>query len=157
MIVYHGSYMEIRKPDLAFSKRPLDFGKGFYTTTILSQAEDWCQKFIRQGKRGIVSSYHVDGTVFKQYQVKTFDSYSEDWLDFIVSCRRDFDDTDYDIVVGGIANDKVFNTIELYLVNLIPKEETIRRLKYEKPNQQICFRNQQLMDEHINFQRSVEI
>lgn len=43
------------------------------------------------------------------------------------------DATDYDIVIGGAANDKVFNTVELYFDNLIDKKEAIRRLRYEKP------------------------
>ena len=40
-----------------------------------------------------------------------FDSYSEEWLDFILNCRSRRDASDYDIVTGGVANDKVFNTV----------------------------------------------
>ena len=50
------------------------------------------------------------------------------------------DSTDYDLVVGGVANDKVFNTVELFFDGLIDKAEAINRLRYEKPNLQICFR-----------------
>lgn len=42
------------------------------------------------------------------------------------------------IGLGGVTNDKVFNTVELYFDNLIDKKEAIRRLRYEKPNLQIC-------------------
>ena len=52
------------------------------------------------------------------------------------------DATDYDIVIGGAANDKVFNTVELYFDNLIDKKEVIRRLRYEKLNLQMCLRTQ---------------
>ena len=38
-----------------------------------------------------------------------------------------------------MANDKVFNTVELYFDHLIDKDEALRRLRYEKPNMQICF------------------
>lgn len=48
----------------------------------------------------------------------------------------------YDIVIGGVANDKVFNTVELYFDHLIDKAEAIKRLRYEKPNLQICFRTE---------------
>lgn len=44
------------------------------------------------------------------------------------------------LVVGGITNDKVFNAVELFFDGLINKTETINRLRYEKPNLQICFR-----------------
>ena len=38
MIVYHGTTMELKEPDVAFSKNFLDFGKGFYVTTYQEQA-----------------------------------------------------------------------------------------------------------------------
>ena len=41
---------------------------------------------------------------------------------------------------GGVANDKVFNTVELFFDGLIDKEEAIKRLRFEKPNLQLCFR-----------------
>ena len=49
MILYHGSYAEISEPDLSHSRANVDFGKGFYTTTIHEQAEKWCGKFKRRG------------------------------------------------------------------------------------------------------------
>ena len=55
------------------------------------------------------------------------------------------DATDYDLVVGGVANDKVFNTVELFFDGLIDKAEAIKRLRYEKPNVQICFRTERAL------------
>ena len=57
----------------------------------------------------------------------------------------------YDIVIGGVANDRVFNTIQLYFDGLIDKAESIKRLRYDKPNLQYCFRNQAVIDEHLKF------
>ena len=56
------------------------------------------------------------------------------------------DATDYDIVIGGAANDKVFNTVELFFEGLINKAEAISRLRYEKPNLQICFRTEKALE-----------
>ena len=50
-----------------------------------------------------------------------------------------------DLVVGGVANDKVFNTVELFFDGLIDKTEAINRLRYEKPNLQICFRTEKAL------------
>jgi hypothetical protein len=41
MTVYHGGILEIRNPDVTHSKKYLDFGKGFYVTSFLKQAERW--------------------------------------------------------------------------------------------------------------------
>ncbi len=38
MIVYHGSTLEIKNPDVKHSKSSLDFGKGFYVTSFSEQA-----------------------------------------------------------------------------------------------------------------------
>ena len=35
MIVYHGSLEIVKNPDIQHSFRPLDFGKGFYVTTVI--------------------------------------------------------------------------------------------------------------------------
>ena len=59
--------------------------------------------------------------------------------------RRGKDSIDCDLVVGGVANDKVFNTVELFFDGLIDKTEAINRLRYEKPNLQICFRTEKAL------------
>ena len=43
-------------------------------------------------------------------------------------------------------NDKVFNTVELFFDGLIDKKEAIERLRYEKPNLQICFRTEKALE-----------
>ncbi len=45
MILYHGSDLEILKPDVIHSRKNLDFGCGFYTTPLYEQAQKWCEKF----------------------------------------------------------------------------------------------------------------
>ena len=62
-----------------------------------------------------------------------------------MNCRSGKDSTDYDLVVGGVANDKVFNTVELFFDGLIDKTEAINRLRYEKPNLQISFRTEKAL------------
>lgn len=157
MILYHGSDIEVSKPDLLHSRERVDFGKGFYTTPILEQAVKWCGKFKRQGREGIITKYIFDESAYKDRKVLRFDSYSEEWLDFILTCRSGKDTTDHDIVIGGVANDKVFNTVELYYENLIDKSEAIKRLRYEKPNFQVCFRSQKAIDQYLTFERSDKV
>lgn len=146
MILYHGSYLEISRPDLVHSRSNVDFGRGFYVTPLHEQAAKWVGRFKRLGKDGVVSRYLFDESRKAELKVLEFDSYSEEWLDFILDCRSGRDSSDYDIVVGGVANDKVFNTVELFWDGLIDKKEAIKRLRYEKPNLQICFRTEKALD-----------
>ena len=47
MLVYHGSDVEIKTPDVFHSRLHLDFGKGFYTTPLKRQAVKWCDRFLK--------------------------------------------------------------------------------------------------------------
>lgn len=77
-------------------------------------------------------------------------------VDFVLNCRSGKDTSNYDFVMGGVANDKVFNTVELFFDGLIDKREAIKRLRYEKPNQQICFRTEKALS-LLHFEGSEQI
>ncbi len=154
MRVYHGSFIEIKSPDVIHSRKAVDFGPGFYVTPIYEQVVKWAEKFKRKGKTSVVSSYSFNEDAINELKVLRFESYSDDWLDYILKCRSGIIEDDYDIVIGGVANDKVFNTVELFFDGLIDKSEAISRLKYEKPNMQICFRTQAAIDEYLIFEGS---
>ena len=156
MIVFHGSNQIVKEPNISYSKNYLDFGKGFYTTPIYEQAVKWCGRFKRRGQIGVVSKYEFSIEDNDKWNILEFDSYSEEWLDFILNCRSRKDDTDYDIVIGGVANDKVFNTVELYFEGLIDKKEALKRLHYEKPNLQVCFRSEAVL-ESLHFEGSESV
>ena len=78
-----------------------------------------------------------------------FDEYVER-----ISWKEDMPVADYDLIVGGVANDRVFNTCELYFKHYIDKNTALDRLKYEKPNQKMCIKNQQTIDKYLHFERS---
>lgn len=63
----------------------------------------------------------------------------------------------YDVICGGIANDRVFNTLDLYFSKQMTKEEALKRLIFEKPNQQLCFTNQRTIDRSIDFVASQQL
>lgn len=154
MILYHGSNVEVSTPDLLHSRRNVDFGLGFYTTPLREQAEKWCLRFQRRQEPAVLSVYTLDDVVFQEFHIKDFSAYNEEWLDFVLNCRSGQDKTNFDIVVGGVANDKVFNTVELYFDHLIDKSEALRRLKFEQPNLQICIRNATILENYLHFERS---
>lgn len=159
MKLYHGSKDIVDKPLVSYGRDNLDFGKGFYTTSVQSQAEKWVQRFILLGHKGYINVYDYDEAEARtKYRYKNFPEYNEEWLDFILACRNGSKIyQDYDIIEGGIANDKVFNTVELYFQNLIDKETALSRLKYEKPNNQICFINQKVQDAVLHFESYYEV
>ncbi len=157
MILYRGAYLEIKRPDIIHSRENVDFGRGFYTTPLLEQAEKWSRKYKDKKGSAIISVYNFNEVAFEKFKILKFDYYSEQWLDFILQCRRGNDTSHYDIVMGGVANDRIFNTVELFFDGLIAKEEALKRLRYEKPNYQIAFRVQEVLDEYLHFERSEQL
>lgn len=94
-------------------------------------------------------------TIKKHYKINEYITYSEEWLDFVLEFRGGRDVyLDNDIIIGGLADDRVYNTIELYEDNLINKEEALKKLRYYKPNNQICIVNQEVIDKYLNYQES---
>jgi hypothetical protein len=142
MTVYHGGAVAIPAPDLLHSRKAVDFGPGFYVTPIRDQAFRWSEKRrIREGS-AVVSRYEFDESAAAGLKTLRFDSYSEEWLDFIVACRGLRDSSDWDIVIGGVANDRVFDTLEAFFDGFATKEQTIGRLRMTTPNLQICLRSE---------------
>ena len=140
MILYHGSKEVVKYPEIRKARFHKDFYFGFYCTQFPEQARRWAGRY---GTKGYLNQYEY--TPNEKLKYLRFDEMTEEWLDFILNCRSGKDLTDYDLVVGGVANDKVFNTVELFFDGLIDKTEAINRLRYEKPNLQICFRTEKAL------------
>jgi len=157
MKLYHGSYIAVEKPDLKFSRKRMDFGKGFYVTPIKSQAKHWAKRFLKNNGSAVVSTYNftLDANNIKTLQ---FTEHNTKWLRFIVACRKGKPvDTEWDLIVGGVANDKVFNTIQLFWNDIIGEREAIKRLRFNKPNIQYCFKKQALVDNYLLFIKSEDV
>lgn len=157
MILYHASNIEIVSPDISYSRSKVEFGVGFYTTPCYEMSKSWCERFKMQKKNAVISKYELNPSMYEECYILRFESYNEAWLDFIISCRNGKKVDVYDVIEGGVANDRVFNTIELFLSNLIDKLEVMKRLKYEKPNWQICFKKQHVIDKYLTFIGSEKI
>ena len=156
MILYHTSDRRVEHPDISFSRAYLDFGKGFYTTPNRGQAEKYAKRFFKEERPAFLNTFELDDNC-KSYTHHKFEEYDGDWLDYAVACRKEQPHDTFDIIEGGIADDDVFNTLDLYMADLILREEAIKRLRKKKPNWQICLCNQQLIDKHLYFVESIEL
>lgn len=160
--VYHAGVEHIQQPDTKHGRSQLDFGPGFYLTDIYEQAVNWSiRRSNKFKKEPVVNKY-----LLKQEELlaeigkrgRIFYEYDEEWLDFIVGNRLGQDLwKDYDYIEGGVADDRVVDTIDLYMTGFIPRTEAIDRLKYLKPNNQICISSQTLIDKYLSFIDSIII
>ena len=146
MRLYHGSTMTVRKPAISRSRSKTDFGKGFYTTTSREQAEKWAQiKKNREGDdenvRAVVSVFAFDETLLDsaKYNTRHFDGATVEWLNFVVDNRRGDTSHDHDIIMGPVANDKLYATISLYETGVLDAAAAIEQLKTHQLFDQLSF------------------
>ncbi len=141
MILYHGSNMVVNEPKLIEQNRFLDFGYGFYTTTNKAQAENFAQKVVvRRGGKAIVNVYEIDEDAATGLNIKRFNAPDEDWLDFVSAHRNgDYVGESYDLIIGAVANDDVYRTLQVYSTGLLTKEQAIEALKIKKLFNQYVF------------------
>ena len=134
MICYHGSDVIVDSPRILDAKRPLDFGGGFYTTTSEIQAKNWAIKVSYRNNtiQKYINKYEFDlEEAKKNLNVIIFDKADEKWLDFICANRNRKYIGDYDIVIGPVADDKVYRVIVEYENGDVDKELALKRLKTE--------------------------
>ena len=131
-IIYHGSYCEIIEPKIIKGKYNKDFGTGFYCTLLKEQAERWAQKY----DESIINYYIYNQN--NNLKIKEFTIMTEEWLDFIINCRLG-KIHDYDIVIGAMADDQVYNYVTDLMNNIITREAFWELAKFKHPTHQIAF------------------
>jgi len=138
LILYHGSNQCFDVVDLAKSKDKRDFGKGFYTTTIREQAEDWGESLFDRYKGDGIFIYELELEFAKELVIKSYDGLSEEWL-LMIQKNRTLGGIQhkFDIIQGPVANDKTARTIALYIAGIINTNEAIERLQYNQINNQV--------------------
>ena len=161
--LFHGSYLPVQTPLVKLGRKKVDFGQGFYLTKLRKQAESWAGTIAeRKGRnaRPTLSTYMLDYDAIKgtEYNIKIFENYNIEWLEYVVDCRRGgVMQLQFDMVEGGVANDNVIDTVEDYENGIITAEQALGQLRYKAVNHQICILNQGIVDKYLTFISSEEI
>lgn len=133
MEIYHGRNVPVEKPLIQTTGFYKDFGFGFYCTVFEKQAQRWA---LTKKPEHIVSIY--DYNEKPGLKALRFDTMTEEWLDFIVSCRRGVQHN-YDIIEGPMADDTIWDYIEDYVSGTITREAFWILVKFKYPTHQIVF------------------
>lgn len=145
MKVYHGGDKKIESPNLLI-------GRSFYTTPNEYMAKKWA---IRKSYP-IINIYdlNISGLKIKQFGL------DKEWLDFVVANRNEklkFNVySDYDVLIGTTADDKMFSTIENYESGFLSAKDTIAILNNMDVGIQICLKSQKAID-NLKFDKAYAI
>lgn len=148
MKIYHGSIEIVEKPEIRESNRTLDYGHGFYATSSYEQAEAWVKRRMaeKRAMQGYVCVYKLDESAIQGMSTLTFETPTEDWVDFVMKNRTQKGYVhDYDIVYGPVANDRVYASFALYEGGLINKQTLIAELKTYKLVDQYLFHSEKAL------------
>ena len=132
MLVYHGSFTEVQNPQIQKGRNTKDFGTGFYCTVIKEQAQRWARRY----NTPIVNVYSA--LIDEELNILEFQSMTEEWLDFIVACRHG-EPHNYDIVIGAMANDQIYNFVSDFIDGIITRKQFWNMARFKYPTHQINF------------------
>jgi len=122
--LFHAGYEEIKAPDIFYGRKNADFGQGFYTTDDRSFANFWVRE--KKGAEVYVNTYELDET---DLSVKEFERTPE-WFRYVFSNRRSMPDEykEYDLIIGPVANDTIFDTLGIITSGFLRDEEAMKLL-----------------------------
>lgn len=148
MILFHGSNTIVKEPCVIESNRFLDFGPGFYTTTNKDQAINFAQKVVTR-RKGVptVNIYELDENNIKGFKIKRFDGPNEEWLNFVSANRNgEYQGEQYDVIIGPVADDDVYRTLDVYASGILTKEQALEALKIKKLFNQYVFTSDAVLE-----------
>lgn len=137
MILFHTSNKIIKEPDIRIGRSNTDFGQGFYLTPDESFAGSWARE--RTSTDVYVNRYELKTEGLK---VKTFGKDAE-WFEYILDNRRSRPDRlkGYDVIIGPVANDTLFETFGLLTSGFITPEKSLEILRSGPEYTQVAIRS----------------
>ncbi len=150
MKLYHGSNVIVQEPKVLTDGHYKDFGYGFYCTNLEKQAVKWAST---RRKGHVVNIYEYEED--KQLSICEFSRMTEEWLDFVVACRRGIEHS-YDIVEGPMADDTIWDYVEDYERGVITREAFWVLVKFKYPTHQIVFCTEKAL-ECLKYERSYNL
>lgn len=121
ILLYHAGLQSIPQPDLRHGRKNADFGQGFY----LSADEGFCRRWAKNSPTADawLNRYALcpDGLAVKRFRKDA------EWFDYIFANRAGRPDAlaAYDVIVGPIANDILYDTWGILTSGFLRPEQAL--------------------------------
>ena len=132
MKLYHTSDRIIQKPEVNHGRRNADFGPGFYLTPDREFTYRWARD------NSVVNEYelNLDGL-----DVHTFKR-TVDCFEYIFHNRRADDRMKFDVIIGPIANDTIFDTMGMISSGFLSPEDALKLLMIRPEYTQVAIKTE---------------
>lgn len=142
MELYHVGFEIIKKPKINVGRKNADFGIGFYLSDDKNFSMCWARK--RYNQKTYIIVYELDTTDLK---IKKFrkDKY---WFRYIYLNRQGFKDRykDYDVMIGPIANDTIFETYGVITSGVFSDEQSLELMKIGNRYNQVVIKSEKALN-----------
>ena len=122
----------------------------YYCTSLEKQAARWA---LAKRNHHVVNVYEYIQN--DELRICEFPQMTEEWLDFVVDCRRGIDHN-FDIVEGPMADDTIWDYIEDFIRGNISREAFWVLVKFKYPTHQMVFCTEKAL-ETLRFERKYEL
>lgn len=148
--LFHGTGQEFDTFDLSKAQGFKDFGKGFYLTTNLAQAQKWAQRKGKMSGTAYIYRYNVSAVDARQWNILELLQYDEKWVNYIRDCRLKGLETEHDIVYDRMADsrlDNISGLLQEYAMEQISAQDVIRGIKWSEKSKadQYCFKTEKAL------------
>lgn len=157
MELYHVGFNIIDEIDLKRGRINADFGQGFYLSPNLDFSKKWAG--ISNDHDTIINYYSLSTEGLK---ILEFKEKNKEWLDYIFKNRNGYKDLykEYDLIIGPISNDTIFDLYGIITSGLINKDTALKILdnaplyyqvviKTDKAKSQLKFLKYEVLDKEI--------
>ncbi|MBE6129149.1 MAG: DUF3990 domain-containing protein [Erysipelotrichaceae bacterium] len=122
--LYHTGFEIIPEPDITAGRRNADFGQGFYLSDDQEFSKRWAKQ--RKGLSVYLNCYELDPDGLN---IRHF-ARDADWFEYIFANRSGQKDAmaAYDVIIGPVANDTLYDTWGIITSGLIGTEQALELL-----------------------------
>ena len=81
-----------------------------------------------------------------------------EWIDFVCECRDEKPVYEaYDVIIGKVANDKVFRVVDMYHSGIWDRDRALREIRAYPDYDQIAFLSQRAIDGLLQYEGYREV
>ena len=152
MKLYHTGFEIIKQPDIDAGRRNADFGKGFYLTDDREFAIRWAKK--RKGMTTYINAYELNTDDLNIKKLRK----DKHWFKQIYFNRRNSKDlySDYDVIIGPIANDTIFDTLGIITSGIFSDKESLELMKVGNRYTQVVIKSSKAL-ENLKWESAEEL
>ena len=142
MLLYHVGFNVIENPDLLIGRKNADFGQGFYLSNDLDFSNKWAR--VSSDSDSILNQYEIDLNGLNVKEIKR----DKEWFNYIFKNRNGFDDVykEYDVIIGPIANDTIFDTWGIITSGYVSEKKALKALVNGPQYIQVVIKTKKALD-----------